>query len=53
LSIIPLTSILHAVHLIPVYGTASIPHGLSNSQTLDMYRAFYVDKFADHHAFEI
>ena len=54
-----LTSIIHidtavcSAHLLPVYGSAFIPHGLHFSETLCAFRAFYINKYADHHSHEI
>jgi hypothetical protein len=51
-SIIHLDSILRAAHLIPMFGDDFIP-AMDPSDTLDTFDTFYVNKFADHHAFEI
>jgi len=53
MSVIPLDSILRCAHLIPVYGTSKVPLGFRSSQSLHAFRAFYVNKFADHHSFEL
>ncbi|KAF7966643.1 hypothetical protein HWV62_37567 [Athelia sp. TMB] len=52
-AILHLDTILRASHLIPVFGTTTVPRGLSPAHSLDIFRAFYVNKFVDHHAFEI
>lgn len=52
-SVIPISSIIRAAHLIGVYGTALVPRELKHYQSLDSFRTFYVNKFADHHAFEL
>jgi len=55
----PLTSVVHldcivrATHLIGVYGREFIPEDLSPHESLDAFQTFYVNKFIDHHAFEI
>lgn len=51
--IIHIDSIYRAAHLIPVYGTQNISRNLKHYNSYDAFRAFYVNKFADHHAFEI
>jgi len=51
--IIHIDSIYRAAHLIPVYGTQIIPRELKHYHSYDAFHAFYVNKFADHHAFEI
>ena len=52
-SIIHLDTIVRAAHLLPVFGTEHVPKTLSFTDTLDRFTSFYVNKFADHHAFEI
>jgi hypothetical protein len=52
-SVIHLDSILRAAHLIGVYGDKYLPKELAFHQSLDTFPAFYVNKFVDHHAFEI
>ncbi|KAG2059401.1 hypothetical protein BDR06DRAFT_1069438 [Suillus hirtellus] len=53
MSIIHIDSIYHAAHLIPVYGAQFVSHDLKYYQSYDSFRAYYVNKYADHHAFEI
>jgi hypothetical protein len=54
LEIVPLDSIYRAAHLIPVYhGLKKLPRTLTPENSLDMFRYYYVNKFIDHHAFEI
>jgi hypothetical protein len=53
ISVVHLDCIFRAAHLIPIFGTGFIPKNLNLHQSLDAFRAFYVNKFADHHAFEI
>ncbi|KAG2109141.1 hypothetical protein DEU56DRAFT_975209 [Suillus clintonianus] len=53
ISIIHIDSIYRAAHLIPIYGTQFIPPQHQHHQTYDVFRKFYVNKYADHHAFEI
>jgi hypothetical protein len=53
MSIIHIDSIYHAAHLIPVYGTQFVSHDPKYYQSYDSFRAYYVNKYADHHAFEI
>jgi hypothetical protein len=52
-SVIHLDTIFHAAHLMPVYGDDSVPTHLSFTQSLDAFRTYYVNKYIDHHAFEI
>ncbi|KAG1787529.1 uncharacterized protein HD556DRAFT_1434418 [Suillus plorans] len=53
MSIIHIDSIYCAAHLIPVYGAQFVSHDLKYYQSYDSFRAYYVNKYADHHAFEI
>jgi hypothetical protein len=53
MSVIHLDSILRAAHLIGVCGNEFLPKELSFHHSLDAFLSFYVNKFIDHHAFEI
>jgi hypothetical protein len=54
IAIIHVDSIYHAAHLIPAYRTNQyISRFLTMHDTLDTFKEFYINKFADHHAFEI
>lgn len=55
MAVIHLETVIRAVHLIPVYQhrTSGIPVGITPSQTLDAFPQFYVNKYIDHHAFEL
>ncbi|KAF8545954.1 hypothetical protein OG21DRAFT_1491733 [Imleria badia] len=53
ISIIHIDSIYRAAHLIPVYRKHFIPTHLRPYHSYDSFHLFYVNKFADHHAFEI
>ncbi|KAG1866909.1 hypothetical protein F4604DRAFT_1881740 [Suillus subluteus] len=53
ISVIHIDTIYRAAHLLPIYSTDPIPHHLKFHHSLDNFRAFYVNKFADHHTFEI
>ncbi|KAH9849164.1 hypothetical protein C2E23DRAFT_737876 [Lenzites betulinus] len=53
MSVIHLDCMLRAAHLIGVSGTSHIPRTLSYTDSLDAFSAFYVNKYADHHAHEI
>ena len=46
-------SIIRACHLIGVYGTTSIPSDFEYTDSLDAFRRFYVNWYADYHAHEI
>lgn len=53
MSIIHLDSAVRAAHLLPIFrGDAVVPRGINFSHTLDVFTAFYVNKYIDYHAFE-
>lgn len=52
-SIIHLDSVVRAAHLLPVFGPERVSRTLSFTDTLDKFTRFYINKFADHHSFEI
>lgn len=51
--IVHIDCILRAAHLIGISGSHFIPTDFSFHDSLDVFRAFYVNKFADHHTFDI
>lgn len=55
LKVVHIGSIVRAAHLIPVYGESFVAgsHELDNTQTLDNFAQFYVNKYVDHHSHEI
>jgi hypothetical protein len=52
-AVIHIDTIFRAAHLIPVYGIAPLSPLIKYHHVLDIFKLFYVNKFADHHAFEI
>ena len=53
MSVIDVDSIIHAAHLLPVFrGDAAVPREINFSHTLDVFTAFYVNKYTDYHTFE-
>ena len=52
-SVEPLDSIVHAVHLLPVFGTGYIPDHWPYSLTLDSFQQLYINKYANHHSHQI
>jgi hypothetical protein len=52
-AIIHIDTIFCAAHLIPVFGTTPLSPSIKFHHVLDIFKLFYVNKFADHHAFEI
>jgi hypothetical protein len=51
--VVHLDSIVRAAHLLPVFGPEMVPADLHYSQTLDVFRAFYLNCFIDHHAYDL
>ncbi|KAG0692872.1 hypothetical protein DFH29DRAFT_985642 [Suillus ampliporus] len=52
-AVIHLKTVYRAAHLIPVYGRDFIPNNIQYFHSYDAFCSYYVNKFADHHAFEI
>ncbi|KAF9221556.1 hypothetical protein BS17DRAFT_797037 [Gyrodon lividus] len=53
-SVIHLDSIFRAVHLLPMFGNSNPIHpAVTFDKSLDAFKGYYVNKFADHHSFEI
>lgn len=53
LTVVHLDTIFRAVHLLPFFRHETAMQDVTQGDTLDCYRMFYVNRFADHHAFEI
>jgi hypothetical protein len=53
ITVLHLDMILRGAHLIPAYGTDYIPPHFRHTWSLDTFRAFFVNKYADHRANEI
>ncbi|KAN0094838.1 hypothetical protein V8E55_003125 [Tylopilus felleus] len=53
LSVIHIDSIVRLAHLLPIFGGERVPSIVSFHNSLDLYQGFYVNRFADHHAFEL
>lgn len=51
--VIAVQSIVRACHLIGVYGTTSVPDGFDFTDSLDAFRRYYVNRYADYHAHEM
>jgi hypothetical protein len=50
--IIHLNTVVHAAHLLPVFGSGNVSKKLSFTDTLDTFKTFYVNKFVNNHAFK-
>ena len=54
MSIIHIDSIIRGAHLLPRFPSdAPVYRQINYMNVLDLYTSFYVNKFIDHHAFEI
>ncbi|KAJ7248710.1 hypothetical protein C8J57DRAFT_1522190 [Mycena rebaudengoi] len=53
MDIIHIDTIFRAAHLIGIYGDEYLPRYFPDSASLDRFKAFYVNKYADHHTHEI
>ncbi len=53
MSMVHLDTVLQNAHLIGKAGQEFIPRGLEHYESLDAFKAFYVNKYADHHAHTI
>ncbi|KAI6019411.1 hypothetical protein PISMIDRAFT_106633, partial [Pisolithus microcarpus 441] len=53
LTVIHVDTIFCAAHLIPIYGWDFVPQEITLCHSYDAFNGFYVNKFFDHHAFEI
>ena len=53
IAVIHVESIFRSAHLIPVYTAAALfpSQGIHPNNSYDQFRLFYVNKYADHHAF--
>ena len=51
-SVIHLDCIMRAAHLVPMYGDGFIPM-IDPSNTLDAFKLYFINKYADHHVCEI
>ena len=52
ISVLHIDRIFRAAHLLPIYGDDPIG-SISPDASLDVFSAFYVNKYIDHHAFQI
>lgn len=52
MELIHLDSVIRGAHLIPVFYEGFVSTDLTYEDSLDRYDTFYVNQYADHHAFE-
>ncbi|OSD07797.1 hypothetical protein PYCCODRAFT_1357962 [Trametes coccinea BRFM310] len=53
LSVIHLNTIVRGAHLIGATVGERVPQGMESHNSLDKFKTFYVNKYVDHHAFEL
>ncbi|KIK13237.1 hypothetical protein PISMIDRAFT_119195, partial [Pisolithus microcarpus 441] len=53
LSVIHVDSIVCSAHLLPIFRREQVPQSVDFHNSLDIYHRFYVNRFADYHAFEL
>jgi hypothetical protein len=53
MDVVHLDSLVRATHLVPVHGTDFVSEDLHFSQTLDKFKAFYINCYIDHHMFDL
>jgi hypothetical protein len=46
-------TILRSCHLLPLYGDAMLSRDITHDNSLDVFKTYYLNKYADHHSFEI
>ncbi|EIW75493.1 hypothetical protein CONPUDRAFT_65748 [Coniophora puteana RWD-64-598 SS2] len=51
--VVHIDSLVRAAHLIPHFGTGHVPEEMHCYDSYDSYDSFYLNRFVDHHAFEI
>ena len=52
-TVLHLDTFLRNAHLIPVFGNEELPVGFHDSDSLDAFKAYYVNKYIDHQANEM
>ena len=53
LQVVHVDTILCAVHLLPYFRRKRVSQAITQDNSLDKYPIYYVNRFADHHSFEI
>ncbi|KAJ3999966.1 hypothetical protein F5050DRAFT_1563996 [Lentinula boryana] len=54
LAVVHLDTLLRGIHLMPMYGSQPLPrYDMNHYNSLDIFSAFYVNRFADYHSNEI
>ncbi|EIW80446.1 hypothetical protein CONPUDRAFT_57092 [Coniophora puteana RWD-64-598 SS2] len=53
ISVVDVNSMVRACHLLPVFGKDFISEDMSCHQSYDSFDGYYINRFIDHHAFEL
>ncbi|KAF8257620.1 hypothetical protein EI94DRAFT_1628847, partial [Lactarius quietus] len=53
LAVIHIDCIFCVAHLIPIFGDSFVPDHIMLDNLLEHFKGFYVNRFVDHHAFDI
>ena len=53
MSVISVDSIIRAAHLLPIFDDSYLDYSLNYTNSLDIFKAFYVNHFIDPHAYEL
>ena len=53
LAVIHIDSIVRSTHLLPIFENKRVPPYVNFHNLLDIYHSFYINRFADHHAFQL
>jgi hypothetical protein len=53
LAVIHIDCIFRAAHLVPMFGDTFVPDDITYHNSLDSFKGFYVNRFIDHHTFDI
>ena len=51
--VIDVRTIVRAAHLIPVFGSQTVPRDVHHYNSLDRYQTFFINKYVDHHSHEL
>ena len=51
--VLHLDTLVHTAHLIGIYWDKPLPKDLSSDQSLNIFWSYYVNKYIDHHGYEI
>lgn len=52
LAVVHIDCIVRAAHLLPVFGSSALPEDFHFSVSLDVFRSYFINKYADHHVHE-